>query len=144
MAEFYRRTQIALFILIPVDTVMVILLYLGARNQSLPFLLTAVGLGVMASLFYGLTVTGTEDTLEIRFGVGLIKRQFKLKEIVSALPYRTNFWHGWGIHYSGDGTIYNASGFDAVQITMMNGKKYIIGTNDQAGLLRYIEEHREI
>jgi hypothetical protein len=142
MAEIYRRTQMAYAILIPIDVIVIVCIYLGITTQMPVYLLVAVGLAIAGSLFFGLTVVGTEDTLRIAFGVGLIKREFKIAEMLSVRPYRTAFWQGWGIHRCSDGTIYNVSGFEAIQLTMLDGKKYIIGTNDQRRLLTYIEERR--
>jgi hypothetical protein len=142
MAEIYKHTQMAYAILLPVEAVVLACIYLGVSTRTVAPLLAAVGLGAASALFFGLTVIGTEDTLEIAFGVGLIRRRFKIREILSARPYRTALWHGWGIHRCGDGTIYNVSGFDAIHLTMMDGKNVIIGTNDRDRLLRHIEEYR--
>jgi hypothetical protein len=142
MAEIYRHTQIAYAILLPVDAAVLASIYYGVTTGTVAPLLLAVGFGAVSALFFGLTVIGTADALEIAFGIGLIRRRFKIKEMLSARPYRTSFWHGWGIHRCGDGTIYNVSGFDAIHLTMIDGKQYIIGTNDRDRLLRHIEEYR--
>ena len=142
MAEIYKHTQVAYAILLPVEAAVLACVYFGITTRTLAPLVAAVGLAALSALFFGLTVTGTEEILEIAFGAGLIRRRFKIKDIVSARPYRTAFWHGWGIHRCGDGTIYNVSGFDAVHLTMTDGMSYIIGTNDRDRLLRHIEEYR--
>jgi hypothetical protein len=138
MPEIYRHTQLGLAVIIPVDAAMLVSLYFVIRTGALPGILLLVFLGVLSMLFFGLTVIGTHDYLEVRFGIGLIKKRFELKGIVAVRPYRTSIWQGWGIHYSRDGLVYNISGFDAVHITMIDGRKYIIGTNDRDRLLHFI------
>jgi hypothetical protein len=138
----YRHTQIAWAIIIPADLLALLFLYLAwAKGVTLAVVGFFVVL-LLTYLFYGLTIIGTEDTLELRFGIGLIRKRLKLKEIMSIQPHRTSFWNGWGIHYSREGTIYNVSGYDAVRLTMTDGRHYIIGTDQPRELLRFIESHR--
>jgi hypothetical protein len=87
-------------------------------------------------------VIGTDETIQVRFGIGLIRKSFQMENIHTVEPFRTSFWHGWGIHYSPDGTVFNISGYDAIRLTMLDGKRYIIGTDDRNRLLRYIEANR--
>jgi len=47
-----------------------------------------------------------------------------------------------GIHCSPDGTVFNISGCDAIRLTMSDGKRYIIGTDDRRRLMSYIEANR--
>jgi hypothetical protein len=93
-------------------------------------------------LFYSLALIGTHETLQIRFGIGLIRKTLRLEDIETVEPFRTSFWHGWGIHYSPDGMVFNISGYDAVRLTMSDRKRYIIGTDDRDRLMRYIEANR--
>jgi hypothetical protein len=139
----YKHTQVAWHIILPADIAALVCLYLVfARGITL----AAIGffvLVLMTYLFYALTVTGTEETLQVKFGIGLIRKSFRLRDIYSVEPFRTSFWHGWGIHYSPDGTVFNVSGFGAVRLTMTGGKRYIIGTDDGDRLRRYIEANRQ-
>jgi hypothetical protein len=48
----------------------------------------------------------------------------------------TNPWYyGWGIRWTPKGPLYNVSGFEAVEIRMLSGKSFRIGT-DEPDLLR--------
>jgi hypothetical protein len=50
-----------------------------------------------APLFGWLTVIVTDTVVELRFGVGAIRKRVRLDEITSIAPV-TNAWiHGWGI-----------------------------------------------
>jgi hypothetical protein len=138
----YKHTQIAWRIIVPADLAALVCLYLVfVKDISL----AAVGffiLVILSYLFYALTVTGTGETLQIKFGIGLISKTFKLSDIQTVEPFRTSFWHGWGIHYSPGGIVFNVSGYDAVRLTMSGRQRYIIGTDDRDRLMRYIEANR--
>lgn len=141
MPVTYRHTQVAWAIIVPADLAALACLYLAMTKASAPAAITFFGLLIMTYLFYGLTVIGTQETLEVRFGIGLIRKRFRLSEILTAQPYRTSLWQGWGIRTSGDGLILNVSGYEAVRITMTDGKRYIIGTDEPIRLLRFLEQY---
>jgi hypothetical protein len=138
----YKHTQIAWSIIVPADIAALVCLYLVFAKD---ITVAAVGffiLVILTYLFYALTVIGTEETLQVKFGIGLVRKTFRLKDIQTVEPFRTSFWHGWGIHYSPDGTVFNVSGYDAIRLTMSDRKRYIIGTDDRDRLMRYIEANR--
>ncbi len=101
-------------------------------------LLALLGAILVAFLFGSLTVEVDRSEVRLRFGVGLIRRTWKVKDIASAEAVRNPWYTGWGIRYLPGRTVYNVSGFDAVEITLKNGKRYRIGTNDPEGLERAI------
>ena len=76
-----------------------------------------------------LTISISDGFVKLRFGPGVWRKKFALEEIVSAKSVKTSFWHGWGIHHTGTAWLYNVAGFDAVEITLKNGKKKWLGTN---------------
>lgn len=80
-------------------------------------------------LFATLTVDINEDLLEIRFGPGVIRKKFPLKEIESCQVVKNPWYYGWGIRLTPHGRLYNVSGFYAVEIKFKDGKKFRIGTN---------------
>ena len=85
---------------------------------------------VLAS-FSTLTVSIDENHLRIKFGYGIFSRKFALDQIASVRTVKNHWYHGWGIRLWlwPKMWIYNVSGFDAVEITMKNGKAYRIGTD---------------
>jgi hypothetical protein len=139
----YRHTQTAWRIILPADLAAAFCLYLVFASKiqaaSVGFFL----LVLFSYLFYALTIVGTHETVQCRFGIGLIRKTFSLRDIRTVEPFRTSFWQGWGIHYSRAGTVYNISGFEAIRITLTNGKRYIIGTDDRDRLMRYLEANRQ-
>ncbi|MEE9525860.1 MAG: hypothetical protein V3V78_04615 [Candidatus Woesearchaeota archaeon] len=83
-----------------------------------------------------------KEYLRIKFGYGIFKKRFALKEIISARTVRNHWYYGWGIRiwFWPYMLIYNVSGFDAVEIKMKNNKIYRIGTDEPTKLERAITQ----
>jgi len=75
------------------------------------------------------------------FGPGIIRKRVRLVEIVGCEPIRIRLWCGWGIHLTPYGWLYNVSGFDAVAISLRNGRKLALGTDDPHGLVDAIRRY---
>ena len=101
-------------------------------------------LGVCLVLFATLTVVIDEDVLEIRFGPGVIRKKFPLKDIESCRVVKNPWYYGWGIRLTPHGWLYNVSGFHAVEIKMKTGKKYRIGTDVPNDLEKTIKQFIEM
>jgi hypothetical protein len=99
----------------------------------------SVVLLITLALFYKLTITINEETLCASFGIGMIRKRVSVAEIVACEPIRIRCWYGWGIHLTPCGWLYNVSGLDAVAITLRNGRKFALGTDDPRGLVDAIE-----
>jgi len=78
--------------------------------------------------------------LKIKFGYGVFKKSFILKDIISARAVKNHWYNGWGIRvwFWPKMLIFNISGFDAVEIKMKDGKIYRIGTDEPKKLERAI------
>jgi hypothetical protein len=63
----------------------------------------------------------------------------RIAEIASCEPIRIKWWYGWGIHLTPYGWLYNVSGFGAVAITLRNGRKFALGTDDPKTLTAAIQ-----
>ena len=102
------------------------------------FLVTAVMVLILFTLssVTTLTVSIDEKYIGIKFGYGLFRKKFLLSEIVSVKQVKNHWYYGWGIRgwLWPKMCIYNISGFDAVEITLKNGKIRRIGTDDPNGL----------
>ncbi|MBI4533421.1 MAG: hypothetical protein HY711_05685 [Candidatus Melainabacteria bacterium] len=101
-------------------------------------------LGAVAASFRSLTVEVNDRNVNLRFGDGLIKKSFPLKDICSAEVVRTTPWQGWGIHWCGSGWLYNVYGLDAVEVIFNSGKRVFIGTDEPEKLTAAIKEQRNI
>jgi len=139
----YLHTQIAWAIIVPVELGCLVALYAALTWHSVAAWVTFAGLSLCTTLFYGLTVVGTSDTLTLRFGPGLVKKTFKIKDISSIRPIKTSVLNGWGVRLMVDGTwLFNVSGFKAVKLTMLNGRSYAVGTDEPEKLVAFLEAAR--
>ncbi len=94
---------------------------------------------IILSLFSHLTVIGTNNYLEMRFGIGLIRKKFHFKDIRDCSTEKTPWYYGWGIRKIPGGWLYNVSGFWSVQLNMKNGKMYRIGTDEPKKLAEFVK-----
>jgi hypothetical protein len=106
----------------------------GLISHHAPPVVVSIILLLCLVLFYKLRITIEDGTLCASFGLGLIRKRVRLAEIVECEPIRIRWWYGWGIHLTPRGWLYNVSGLDAVAITLRNGGKFALGTNDPNGL----------
>ncbi len=95
-----------------------------------------------ASNFFSLNVVVDEEFLRLKFGLGLIKKKFKLKDIIEAKSVKHHWYQGWGIRYWAPKKmwIFNISGFKAVDIKLRNNKSYRIGTVEPNKLVEAINQ----
>jgi len=112
----------------------------GLISHRTPPIIVSIVLLVCLVLFYRLKITIQEDFLCASFGPGIIRKRLRLAEIVECEPIRIRWWYGWGIHLTPRGWLYNVSGFDAVVITLRDGKKFAFGTDDPHGLAAAIRD----
>ena len=103
--------------------------YYSGTNFAVSAIMALI-LFILAS-FTALTASIDENYLRIKFGYGIFARKFALNQIASVQAVKNHWYYGWGIRLWlwPKMWIYNVSGFDAVEITMKNGKVYRIGTD---------------
>jgi len=97
-------------------------------------------LAVALVLFPSLTVAIQEEELLLQFGPGLIRKRFKLNEIGSCQAVKNPWYYGWGIRQTPQGMLFRVSGLNAVQIKLITGKEYLIGTDDPQELEEAIRQ----
>jgi len=107
----------------------------GFTGHHAPPIIISIILLVCLILFYRLKITIEDDILCASFGPGLIRKKVRLADIVECDPIRIRWWYGWGIHMTPFGWLYNVSGFNAVAITLRDGRKIAFGTDDPDGLV---------
>lgn len=147
----YKHTQIGYLIL--AATLAVLLVFVRAqilaRAETLSvdsgtnlFVTATMALIVIILLsFCTLRVIVDEKYLRIKFGYGIYQKKFLLSDIISAQTVKNKWYFGWGIRgwLWPRMTIFNVSGFDAVEIIMKNGGIYRIGTDEPAKLEQAIK-----
>jgi len=134
----YRHTQVGWAVILPILVVLGVTLgnLVLTPNSAEIILWVTILLAVVLSLFATLTVTVTDDEVECRFGVGLIRRRIHLSQVQNAAVVRNKWYYGWGIRLTPGGWLWNVSGLDAVELTFKNGKKFRIGTDEPDRLLQ--------
>jgi hypothetical protein len=113
----------------------------GLIGYHAPPVIVSIILLVCLVLFCKLKITIKDETLCASFGPGIIRKRVRLGEIVGCEPIRIRWWYGWGIHLTPCGWLYNVSGFDAVAITLRDGRKFAFGTDDTHGLSEAIRRY---
>jgi hypothetical protein len=97
-------------------------------------------LAVCIWLFSSLTIAIGDRSLRWHFGSGWIRREVPLADIAAIDIIRTRLIHGWGIHWTRRGWLYNASGFDAVAVRLRGGKQFTLGTDEPVRLVAALRE----
>ena len=95
---------------------------------------------LIGALFSTLRIAIENGMLRARFGPGLIRKTVRLAEIASVRPIPVRLWYGWGIHLTPHGWLYNVSGWKAIEITLRNGHRFCLGTDEPEDLLKAIQE----
>jgi hypothetical protein len=134
----YEHTQIGYFTICVLFGAAIFVAVTGiftpARGSVLISAMIEVILLICAIVFSKLTVKIDGETLQACFAMGLIRKKVSLAEIAACEPIRIRWWYGWGIHMTPYGWLYNVSGLHAVAITLRDGRKFALGTDDPHGL----------
>jgi len=144
MTNHYKHTQVGYLIITIFGICLIYIVGIMAIfGFEWIFFTTLIILGICVGVFSTLTVVIMEDILEIRFGIGIIRKKFHLKDIESCQVVKNPWYYGWGIRLTPHGWLYNVSGFYAVEIKMKTGEKYRIGTDVPTDLVRAIQQSIE-
>ncbi|MCK5534936.1 hypothetical protein KAI68_07450 [bacterium] len=138
----YKHTQFGMFVVALLGAAIFFVGYFSGAvdvNRASVLILSVILLCSII-LFFKLTVVGNKDFVEIKFGIGLIRKKFYFKEIKSCEVIRNKWWYGYGIRKSPKGWLFNISGLDAVALSMKNGKVYRIGTDEPQKLSEFIQK----
>ena len=123
---------------------LMLFIILTNRNEELPVFALGIVIPLLALvllLFYRLSVNVTIEKVVINFGIGLIRRSFEITDIESCTPVINKWWYGWGIHFTGNTTIYNVSGMKAIELTFKGRRRKVrIGTDQPEVLSLYIND----
>ena len=127
----YRHSQMGFMILATVG-IAALAIIVAVSMHAMPggALWLALVLLVLLWIFCSVTVTVDAELVSVRFGVGLVRRRFKVAEIRGVTVVRNRWLYGWGVHRLQHGWLYNVSGLDAVEIELANGEIDRIGTDE--------------
>lgn len=130
MVGNYKHTQFGYLIatLLIIGMILILFLMKFYGFDWIAFIVLII-LVICLFLFSTLTISINNDILKISFGIGLIRKEFLLKDIESCRIVKNPWYYGWGIRLTPYGWLYNVSGFYAVEIKLKTGKRYRIGTD---------------
>jgi len=139
----YRHTQIGFVTLGGLG--MCLLLVGGAllaHAPKAPLLAVLSILILTAGVFASLTVELRGAVLIFWFGPGLLRKRVQVATIHSCRVVSNPWWYGWEIRWTPRGWLYNVSGLRAVELSLTNGQRLRIGTDQPEQLCQAIEQER--
>ena len=135
----YRHTQIGTVLLSSLGAAVLLVGALLLMYGLDPVLLAViVMLAAIAIVFASLTVEIHGEVLILWFGPGLIHKRVAVATIRACAVVRNPWWYGWGIRWTPRGWLYNVSGLGAVELTLQNGQRLLIGTDEPEQLCQAI------
>jgi hypothetical protein len=132
------------WILLPVLAIVAAAWFMSPGLATLlPLALVIVIIGAVGAVFTRLTIRVDADAVTWHFGWGWPSSAISMREIERAEVTQTNLLEGWGIHWTiWHGWLWNAGGFQAVEIFKRNGSGVTLGSDDPQGLFQAIERFR--
>ena len=141
MPSSYRHTQVGGVVMGSFIAALALTAFFGIRTGWSPVLLFATAiLFVCGIVFSSLTVEIGDGVLECRFGPGLVRKRFAIKDVLEARPVRNRWYYGWGIRWAPRGWMFNIGGLDAVELALASGKSFRIGTDESEELAAAIRK----
>ena len=143
----YHHKQIGFVIIIPLIIFFIIVFTPFMLKGVFPFMSILILIFFIAALvlFYALTVGIQNNIITCRFGIGLIRKSISITEIQSVRAVQNPWYAGWGIRWiPGQYWLWNVSGFKAVELTLKDGKRFRIGTDEPEALVRAIESNKKM
>jgi hypothetical protein len=141
----YRHTQIGVVIIVSmVAAIVLVLAPFWSLGTFHPVQIAVLAILVVAlALFYSLSVEIKDKTLTCRLGAGLIRKKIPLSEIHQARAVENPWYAGWGIRWlPGQYCMWNVSGLRAVELTLKDGKRFRLGTDEPEVLIAAIERNK--
>lgn len=139
----YARRQVlwGLWIVLPATTALTLLLAWPADGGAAQAALLAIVLGQLAVLA-GLShfdVAVDDNAVHWCYGVfGWPNWTLPLADIRQVEPARSSWIEGWGIRRTKEGMLYNARGPGAVRLTLRDGRRLRLGSDEPERLAALI------
>jgi hypothetical protein len=134
LKTLYKHRQIGVAILVVLGLATLVCLMLSlvvdAPHLRRTLLSLAGAFGICTVLFSSITVELSQDFLSWHFGPGILRKNVAVAEIKNVAVIQTKFIHGWGVHLTRNGWLYNVSGFGAVQSLLSRARAFCsVATN---------------
>jgi hypothetical protein len=134
----YRHTQIGYVTIGALGVACLLIMYLMfGRADGITWhqVVTLVMLLACLLTFSTMTIEIRDGFLSWWFGFGLIRKSVPLVDLVRGSLVHIKWYHGWGIHLTGNGWLYNVSGFRAVALRRSDGTSFQLGSDEPEVLL---------
>jgi hypothetical protein len=132
----YKHTQIGYALL---NSYTIVFLIAGIINLTTGFaplaVLALIIVLLTISTFAALTVIVDRRAIKLRFGVGIIRKEYELDDIVGYQAVENPWYYLLGIRYTPRGWLYAVSGSSAVELALKDGKYVRIGTDEPEKLV---------
>jgi hypothetical protein len=135
----YQHTQVGRWILALAVPAMLVAAGLAFRDSFAGGLIVGALSGFVLFSFFTLTTAVSDVDVRVWFGVGLIRRRIALERIASARAVQNHWIYGWGIRVIPNGWLWNVSGLEAVELSLVNGRRFRIGTDEPEQLAAAIQ-----
>ncbi|MDQ8165832.1 MAG: hypothetical protein P3A28_08780 [Gemmatimonadota bacterium] len=141
--ETYRHTQIGRW-QVGAAVLALIIALVAAFAIDFGVLGLVITISVLPILFSFMTLTVMvhDAHVVLRFGYGIVRKRIALADVSACTEVRTTFLDGVGIRMVNRGWLYNVTTGGAVELTLIGGKRVLIGTDEPARLLGAIEAAR--
>jgi hypothetical protein len=141
----YRHRQVATLVYVSLGIpILAIAAVLATVEFDAVALAVLVLLLIAVILFGSLSIEVTPTLVRLRFGPGLVQREFALSELRRVSVVRNRWYFGWGIRRLPNGWLYNVSGLGAVELEMADGQVHRIGTDRPDELSAAIDAARRM
>jgi hypothetical protein len=136
----YKHTQIGYLLIIVFSVTLILIGILVFRTNFNPGLIFVFAFIVLCLMVFSrLTVEVDDQVIDLKFGMGVIRKRFPLKDVKAHRVVRNPWYYSWGIHVIPNGWIFNVSGLEAVELQMKNNRRYRVGTDDVEGLMNAVK-----
>ena len=139
----FRRTQVSVsfFVeLLIVGGVAGVFVTWATDDRLYVVLAVPAAMLVLAALFYALTIEVAAGEVSFAFGPGLIAGRYRIADIASVEVVTNPWYYAFGVRGIPGGWLFNASGFQAVELTFRGGRKIRLGTDRPEELKAAIEQ----
>jgi hypothetical protein len=135
MMTTYKHTQSGHLVLTILSLSLLLVIYQLVEHGPNPALIiVCLILVVCAVTFASLTIEIKDGFLTCSFGVGLLRKRYRLDEIDECTVVKNPWYYGWGMRLTPHGWLYNVSGTDAVELRLKNGASVRLGTDEPENL----------
>jgi hypothetical protein len=137
----YKQTEIGWPIIILLLIVTSVLGLIGGLSRYHWITLVFIILFIILIILFGtITVIVQNNTLIVKFGIGIIRKSLSLDKVTFAKIVKYPWYYGWGIRMTFTGWLYRLSGTMTVEFYLKDGKTYAIGIKNPEKLLNLVVE----